>query len=500
MEKKLAELKSRLLEISDLNGANAVLGWDQSTYMPAGGAETRGRQMSTLAKLAQEKFIDPAIGKLLDDLQKYAESLPYDSDDASLIRVTRRDYDLATKIPPDFVARISVHQAESYQAWTEARPANDFAKVRPFLDKTVELSREYANFFAPYEHIADPLIDRADFGMKASSVRTLFAGLREQQVPIVKAITAQAAPDNSFMKQPFPKEGQMEFARAVVKKLGYDYNHGRDDLTHHPFTTSFSQNDVRITTRVNEHDLGDCMFSMIHEAGHAMYEQGVSKAYEGTPLANGTSAGVHESQSRLWENLVGRSRGFWEYFYPDLQKSFPHLSGVSLDAFYRAINTVKRSLIRTEADEVTYNLHVMLRFEFELQLLEGKLAVKDLPEAWHERFQSDFGIRAPDDKDGCLQDVHWFGGIVGGMFQGYTLGNVMGAQFFAAALKAHPEIPNEMKQGKFDTLHNWLIENIYKHGRKFTAPELVKRVTGSDVSIEPYIHYLRTKYGELYTL
>jgi carboxypeptidase Taq len=500
MEKKLAELKERLLEISDLNGAGAVLGWDQSTYMPAGGAETRGRQMSTLAKLAQETFIDPAIGKLLDDLQKYAESLPYDSDDASLIRVTQRDYDLATKIPPDFVARISVHQAESYQVWTEARPANDFAKVRPFLEKTVELSREFSNFFTPYDHIADPLIDRADFGMKASSVRTLFAGLREQQVPIVKAITAQTAPDNAFMKQSFPKEGQMEFSRMVVKKLGYDYNRGRDDQTHHPFTISFSQDDVRITTRINEHDLGDCLFSMIHEAGHAMYEQGVSKAYEGTPLANGTSAGVHESQSRLWENLVGRSRGFWEYFYPDLQKAFPHLSGVSLDGFYRAINTVKRSLIRTEADEVTYNLHVMLRFEFELQLLEGKLAVKDLPEAWHERFQSDFGIHAPDDRDGCLQDVHWYFGVVGGMFQGYTLGNVMGAQFFAAALKAHPEIPAEMKQGKFDTLHNWLIENIYKHGRKFTAPELVKRVTGSEVRIEPYIQYLRTKYGELYKL
>jgi carboxypeptidase Taq len=500
MEKKIAELKARLTEIADLNGVQAVLGWDQSTYMPSGGAETRGRQMATLARLSQEKFIDPAIGKLLDELQKYAESLPPDSDDASLVRVTRRDYERATKVPPDYVSRLSAHQAESYQAWTEARPANDFAKVRPHLEKTLDLSRELANFFPGYEHIADPLIDNADFGMKASSVRILFASLRAQQVPIVKAIASQAAADNSFMRQTFPKESQMEFSRMVVKRLGYDYNRGRDDLTHHPFTTSFSQNDVRITTRVNEKDLGDCLFSMIHEAGHGMYEQGVNPAYEGLPLANGTSAGVHESQSRLWENVVGRSRGFWEFFYPELQKTFPHLKNISLDAFYRAINSVKRSLIRTEADEVTYNLHVMLRFDFELQLLEGTLAIKDLPEAWHERFTADFGMRAPDDRDGCLQDVHWYFGIVGGMFQGYTLGNVMSAQFYAAALKAHPEIPDEMKQGKFDTLHNWLIENIYTHGRKYTAPELVKRVTGSDVSIEPYIKYLRTKYGELYKL
>jgi carboxypeptidase Taq len=231
-----------------------------------------------------------------------------------------------------------------------------------------------------------------------------------------------------------------------------------------------------------------------------MYEQGVNPAYEGTPLAGGTSAGVHESQSRLWENVVGRSRGFWEFFYADLQKAFPHLQNINQEAFYRAINKVERSLIRTESDEVTYNLHIMLRLDFELQLLEGKLAVKDLPEAWRERFKADLGIVPPDDKDGVLQDIHWYGGAVGGAFQGYTLGNILSAQFFAAALKAHPEIPDDMKQGKFDTLHQWLVENIYMHGRKFTAPELVKRVTGSEITIEPYIKYLQTKYGELYKL
>ena len=501
MEKKLAELKARLAEISDLNSAAAVLGWDQATYMPAGGAEARGRQMATLAKLAQEKFIDPAIGKLLDDLQSYAESLPYDSDDASLIRVTRRDYERAIKVPPEFVARISTHQSESYQAWTEARPANDFASVRPLLEKTLDLSRELANYFPGYEHIADPWIDFADYGMKAASVSALFAELRGKTVPIVQAITSQAPVDDACLKKHYPDAGQMAVSELIIKRLGYDYNRGRMDKTHHPFTIEFSIGDVRIATRVQENWLGDCLFSAIHEAGHAMYEQGVDKAYEGTPLAGGTSAGVHESQSRLWENVVGRSRGFWEYFYPELQKTFPEqLEDVSLETFYRAVNKVERSLIRADADEVTYNLHVMLRFDFELQMLEGKLAVKDLPEAWHERFQADFGIRVPNDRDGVLQDVHWFTHHIGGVFQGYTLGNIMGAQFYNAALRAHPEIPEDMKQGKFERLHSWLIENIYKHGRKYTASELVERVTGGPITIEPYIHYLRDKYDELYKI
>jgi len=501
METELTALKTRLIEISDLNNAAAVLGWDQATYMPSGGAEARGRQMATLAKLAQEKFIDLAVGKLLDDLQPYEESLPYDSDDASLIRVTRRDYERAIKIPPEFVGRFSAHSSESYQAWTEARPANDFARLRPLLEKTLDLSREMANFFPGYEHIADPLIDFADYGMKAASVRALFAELREKTVPIVQAITAQAPADDSCLKRNYPEAGQFAFSELTIKRLGYDYTRGRMDKTHHPFTTGFSIGDVRITTRVQENWLGDCLFSAIHEAGHAMYEQGIDKAYEGTPLAGGASAGVHESQSRLWENVVGRSRGFWEYFYPELQKTFPEqLEDVSLETFHRAVNKVERSLIRTDADEVTYNLHVMLRFDFELKMLEGKLAVKDLPEAWHERFKADCGICAPNDRDGVLHDVHWFAGLIGGVFQGYTLGNVLGAQFYAAALEAHPEIPDDMRQGKFDTLHRWLIENIYRHGRKYTAEELVQRVTGGPISIAPYIQYLHSKYGELYKI
>jgi len=499
MEAKLQELKNRLIEINDLESAVALLYWDQSTYMPPGGAPARARQLATLGRIAHEKFIDPAIGKLLDDLQAYEESLPYDSDDASLIRVTRREYERDVKVPPSFAARLYEHTAKSYQVWTKARPANDFTAVQPYLEKTLDLSRELAEFFPGYEHIADPLIDYSDYGMKASTVRALFAELREQLVPIVQAITAQPPSDDSCLHQRFSEARQLAFGRDVIKRFGFDFDRGREDKTPHPFTTSFSIDDVRITTRVKKDLFGDALFSTMHEAGHAMYEQNIRKEFEGTPLGGGTSSGVHESQSRLWENIVGRSRGFWEFFYPRLQKAFRRqLGSVELETFYRAINKVERSLIRTDADEVTYNLHVMLRFDFELQMLEGDLAIRDLPEAWQERFRADIGVVSPDNRDGVLQDVHWYAGRIGGAFQGYTLGNIMNAQFYAAALQAHPEIPAEIEQGKFDTLFGWLKENIWQHGSKFTTPELVERITGGPISIEPYIRYLRTKYGDLY--
>ena len=501
MESKLQELKTRLLEINDLESAAAVLDWDQSTYMPPGGAEARARQIATLNRLAHEKFTDPAIGKLLEDLRPYEESLPYDSDEASLIRVTRREYERAVKVPPSFVAELSGHTSQTYAIWAKARPANDFSVVQPYLEKTLDLSRQLADFFPGYEHIADPLIDFHDYGLKASMIRTLFAELREQLVPLVEKITAQPPADDSCLHQNFPEAKQWAFGVEVAKRIGYDFERGREDKTPHPFTTKFSIGDVRITTRVKENDLGEALFGTIHEAGHALYEQGINPDFEGTPLAKGTSASVHESQSRLWENIVGCSRGFWKFFYPRLQRIFPdQLGSVPLETFYRAINKVERSLIRTEADEVTYNLHVMLRFDLELALLEGNLRVKDLPEAWRERYKADLGILPPDDRDGVLQDVHWYSGVIGGAFQGYTLGNILSAQFFEAALQAHPEIPSEIEEGEFSTLHNWLKENIYQHGSKYTTTELVERVTGGPMSIEPYIRYLRTKYGELYEL
>jgi carboxypeptidase Taq len=501
MEQKLLELKRRLLEIDDLEKAAAVLEWDQSTYMPPGGSEARGRHVATLARLAQEKFIDPAVGKLLDELQPYADSLPYDSIKASLIRVTRRKYDRAIRVPPAFIGEMFRHGSQTYQAWTEARPANDFARMQPLLEKTLDLSRQLADFFPGYEHIIDPLIDDVDYGMKASTLKTLFADLRKEQVPIVQAITSQQLADDACLRKHFPHDEQLAICKELVAQMGYDFQRGRLDLTHHPFETTFSVGDVRITTRVKEHDLSECLYGVLHEGGHGMYEQGVRPELEGTPMGGGTSAGVHESQSRLWENLVGRSRDFCEYAYPRLQAAFPaQLGDVPIEVFYRAINKVERSLIRVDADEVTYNLHVMLRFDFEMALLEGTLAVRDLPEAWHERFKADIGITPPDDRDGVLQDVHWYAGTIGGAFQGYTLGNVLSASFFEQALQAHPEIPAEMRQGKFSTLHGWLRDNIYQHGSKFTAPELIERATGGPIRIEPYIRYLRTKYGELYDL
>jgi carboxypeptidase Taq len=501
IEAKLAEFKRRLLEISDLNFSNAVLGWDQATYMPPGGAEARGRQSAMLSKLAHEQSVDPALGKLLDDLEPHGERLPYDSDDASLIRVARRDFEKAIRVPSDYVERASAHSSASYVAWTKARPANDFAAMRPYLEKNVALSREYAGYFASYRHVTDPMIDDYDAGMTTESVRALFAALRRELVPIVHAICDQPETDDRCLRGTFAEAKQLELSITMVKRLGYDFARGRLDKTHHPFCTKFSAGDVRITTRVDEGDIGQALFSTIHESGHAMYEQGVAAALAGTPLGSGTSAGVHESQSRLWENVVARGRGFWEHFFPVLRDTFPDpFRSVVPDTFYRAINKVERSLIRTDADEVTYNLHVMMRFDLELDMLEGRLPVKNLPEAWRARIKADLGIAPDDDRDGCLQDVHWFSGGIGGSFQGYTIGNILSAQFYAAAVKAHPDIPREIARGEFGTLHKWLIAHIHRYGRKFEPNELVARATGEPMTIAPYVAYLRGKYGELYRL
>ena len=501
MNGKLAELKGRLMEVYDLNMAAAVLRWDQATYMPPGGAPARGRQLAVLSRIAHERFTDPAIGRLLDELGPQAAGLPYDSDEAALMRTTRREYDQAVKVPGSFISDLNNHAAISYQTWTEARPADDFARVRPLLEKTLDLSRRLASFFPGYESVADPLIDYSDYGMKASTLRGIFAELRGRLVPLVHAITAQPPVDDSCLHHRAPEGPQLAFGLGVIEKFGYDFKRGRQDKTHHPFMTKFSLGDVRITTRVRDDDVADALFSTLHESGHGIYEQGIRADLEGTPLGHGASSGIHESQSRLWENIVGRSRPFWQFFYPRLQGTFPEaLKAVPVETFYRAINKVQRSLIRTDADEVTYNLHVMMRFDLELDMLEGRLAVKDLPEAWRARFRADLGIPVPNDKDGVLQDVHWFGGLIGGQFQGYTLGNILSAQFFEAARRRHPEIPDQIGRGEFATLHGWLRENLYQHGSKFTAAELVERATGGPMSVEPYLRYLWTKFQPIYGL
>ncbi|NOK59259.1 MAG: carboxypeptidase M32 [Chloroflexi bacterium AL-W] len=501
METILEELTTHLGEINDLESINALLEWDQITYMPPQGATARGRQMATLSTLVHTKHTDPAIGRLLEKLHTYEEQLPYESDEASLIRVARRDYEQWIRVPSAFIAEFSNHLSESYTAWLAAREANNFTVVQPYVEKTLELSRQYSTFFPGHDHSIDPLINLSDYGMSAATIRSLFTELRQHLVPIVHAISEQPAIDDSCLHQYFPEDQQLAFGNEVIQRLGYDFERGRQDKTVHPFMTKFSLGDVRITTRIDENYLNEALFSTIHEAGHALYEQGINRAFERTPLAVGTSSGVHESQSRLWENMVGRSEPFWHYFYPRLQAAFPQqLAHVPITTFYRAINKVACSLIRTDADEVTYNLHAMLRFDLELALLEGTLHICDLPEAWNARYQTDLGIVPSDDRMGVLQDIHWYMGYIGGAFQGYTIGNILSAQFFEAAQKAHPTITSEIAQGEFDTLHNWLRMHIYAHGRKFTADEIVAQATGQPLSIEPYMNYLRSKYEKLYIL
>lgn len=505
MDPKFTELERRLNQVHDLQMAAALLSWDQETYMPPGGAEGRARQMATLASLAHEKFTNDEVGQLLEDLRQVEAGLDYNSDEASLIRVARREYDKRKRVPAAFVARQTQTQALSYNTWVMARPTSDFASVEPWLRQMLDLSLEYASFFPNGEgaahHPADALIDLVDPGMSAAEIRRVFGALRAELRPLVQAVTSQPPADDRCLKQYFPAADQLEFGLRMAARLGYDLKRGRQDKTAHPFMTSFSIGDVRITTRIDENNWGEAFFSTIHESGHAMYGQGHARSLEGTMLADGASSGLHESQSRLWENRVGRSRGFWEYAYPELQAKFPSQFGdVPLDTFYRAINKVERSLIRTEADEVTYNLHVMLRFELELQMLDGQLAIRDLPEAWAESQAKDIGVTPPNHALGVMQDVHWYGGQIGGVFQGYSLGNILSAQLYEAALQAHPGIPDEIRRGEFGSLHSWLVENVYRHGAKYLPNELIERATGGPLDSAPYVRYLRHKYGELYEL
>lgn len=495
------DLLDRLRRASDLRSAGAVLSWDQTTYMPPAGAPARGRQLALLEELAHQEATAPEIGRLLEQLTRELDNLDPDSDEAAMIRVAQRDYDRATRLPTAFVAEAAAHMADSYQAWTTARPANDFGAVEPFLQKTLDLSRRYADFFPGYAHPADPHIDVSDYGMTVATIRPLFAELRAFLTPLVQAIAAKPEADASCLFKHYPEADQLAFGEKLIRDYGYDFTRGRQDKTHHPYMTRFSWGDCRITTRVYEDYLAGGLFATLHEAGHAFYEMGTDPAFDATPLGDGTSAGVHESQSRTWENVVGRSRGFWQRYYPDLQVVFPdQLGDVSVDDFYKAINRVKPSLIRVEADEVTYNLHVIIRFELECALLEGSATIAALPDLWRARYAEYLGVEPPDHHDGVLQDVHWFAGWIGGAFQGYTLGNILSGQFYGAALTAHPTIPADIARGEFGVLHGWLRDNIYRYGRKYTTAELVQRITGGPIRLEPYQQYLTEKYSALYGL
>ncbi|WP_186644846.1 carboxypeptidase M32 [Fluviispira vulneris] len=491
---KFKILREQFAEITDLRAASSVLYWDQNTYMPPQGAESRGRQMATLRKVAHEKVASAQVEKLLDDLDGFEKDFPYESDEASFLRLARREFDLATKVPADFISEIVQHFSICYEAWIRAKDESNFKLIEPFLEKSVDHSHKYSQFF-PHKHVLDPLIAEHDYGFTTESITNIFSELRSELVPFAKDIISEKKVEFEFLNKMYPKKIQQLFVEKILTEIGYDFSRGRLDLTHHPFMISFSRGDIRITNRYDENNFNDSLFGAIHELGHAFYELGNAKELDGNILFGGTSAGVHESQSRLWENIVGRSKEFWEYFYKDFQMLFPEqLKNVSLHTFYASINNVTPSLIRTEADEVTYNLHVMIRFDLEKQLLEGKLKVKDLPEAWNARYLSDLGVKVPNDSHGCLQDVHWFAGLVGGCFQGYTLGNLMSAQFFDVASAALPNLKNDIKNGNFAELQKWLIENIYCHGKKFTGPEILKKVTKKDLNIANYMNYLKRKF------
>jgi carboxypeptidase Taq len=500
MESKLAYLKTILAEISDLQNAAGLLGWDQQTYMPPGGAEDRGYQLGTLRKLAHTKFTSEEVGGLLDELDSFAEQLPPDSNDARLIRVTRREYKKQTKVPPDMVREFAQVTTQAFQVWQEARAEDNFPKFRPFLERIVILRRQYADLFAPYDHIYDPLLDDFEPGLKTAEVKAIFNALRPQQVDLIKAISEHSQVDFSFLYQPFDEQKQWNFGVEVITKFGYDWKRGHLDKSAHPFTQSFSIDDVRITTRLSTHYIGSALFGTMHESGHAIYEQGVDHALSRSPLASGASLAFHESQSRMWENLVGRSMPFWEHFYPRMQAIFPsQLGEIKLEKFYKGINKVEPSLIRVEADEATYNLHIMLRLEIEIALMEKKLEVKDLPEAWNTYMKDYLGIIPPNDTKGVLQDVHWSSGMIG-YFSTYALGNLISAQLWERINADIPDLPNQIREGRFMALLDWLRVNIHRHGAKFESQELVQRITGSKIDPAAYVRYLRQKYDEIYQL
>ena len=501
MSEKFDQLRTRLEAMIDVGAAAAVLGWDQQTYMPPGGAEARAMQLSTLTKTVHEWFVSDEIGQLLEDLEGELAATDYDSFEASMVRVTRRQYDRERKLPAELVAELTKTTALAHQAWQKAREASDYSQFQPHLEKILDLTIQKADAWGYEDRVYDALLEGFEPGMKAAQVETLFGEVKEGLVPLVKAIAERKeAVDDTLFEQEFDVDKQWDFGIEVVKALGFDFEHGRQDKTAHPFTTSFSPSDVRLTTRLYPDKFKSALFATIHEAGHGMYEQGFDRSFDRTPLSDSASLGVHESQSRMWENIVGRSRGFWTHWLPRLKECFPRqLEGVGVEAFYQAINRVEPSLIRVEADEVTYNLHIMLRFEIENLMVEGKVQVADLPELWDAKMEEYLGIRPPDVADGVLQDVHWSSGYIG-YFPTYSLGNLLAAQFYNQAVTEHPSIPDQIELGEFTTLFTWMREKIHKPGSKYTPAELVERVTGGAIRTEPFLDYVRAKYTDIYEL
>jgi carboxypeptidase Taq len=487
----LEELRRLLGEVSDVRAAQAVLDWDQQVMMPPDGGPVRAHRLATLERIQHQLFTADRIGELLDELRPLEAELPHDDDAACLIRVTRRDWEKARRVPAELAAEQTLVASEGMEAWIRAREEDDYASFRPWLDRHLELKRRYVACFDPAADPYDVLLDDYEPGTTTAEVDAVFRRLREGLAPLIAA----ADPDVPGLGTgPFPTAAQEALAVEVMTAFGYDPASMRLDATVHPFCSSFGIADVRITTRYLDDDL-ESLYSCMHEIGHGVYERGVSPALERTPLAHGCSSGLHESQSRLWENVVGRSLPFCRWLHPRLVAAFPDAFGaLSVDGLYRAVNRVQPSLIRVDADEVTYGMHIILRFELERELLAGTLSTADLPEAWNARVEEYLGIAVPENRGGVLQDVHWSCGLFG-YFPTYQLGNVMSVQIWEAARAALPDLDDRFERGDFSTLGTWLRDTLYALGRKLTPKETLARVAGGPIDPEPYLAYLQAKHG-----
>ena len=494
LRSRFDELLRRLGEISDLQRATGLLIWDQETKMPPLGAPARAEQLATLARLAHDHATAPELGALLEQLGELEESSEYDSLEASVVRVARRDYDKKRRVPSDLRAELTRAGSLGYGAWLEAREAADYEILRPHLDRRLELTREYVACHEPYDDPYDVLLDDHERGMLTADVAAVFARLKEGLVPLVGGIREPV--DDSCLHGDFSRERQREFSLEILARWGMDDQAWRLDDTVHPFATNGSITDIRLTTQFHDDQLVGIL-SCLHEFGHGIYERQVDERYERTPLAEGVSSSFHESQSRLWENLVGRSLSTWRFFYPQLQEAFPERFGdVPLETFHRALNKVEPTMRRVDADEVTYCLHIILRFELERALLTGELALADLPEAFDAKMHDYLGLQPPNVTCGALQDAHW-SDLTFGYFPTYALGNVVSVQLWERAEADVGPFDEQFERGEFAPLRDWLTENVYRWGRTFTPQELLQRAAGRPMDPEPYLRYLEGKLNDL---
>ncbi|HSJ16962.1 MAG TPA: carboxypeptidase M32 [Solirubrobacterales bacterium] len=495
------ELLRRLGEISDLGRARALLAWDERTHMPPGGGEARAEQLATLTRVRHERLSSDELGSLLDRLRPEAEKLPYDSDEASMVRTATREWDKARRVPGELRAEIARAASLAERAWVDARGGSDFALFLPSLERNVELKRRYLECFDDADHPYDPLLDDFEPQTTTAEVRPVLDALREGLRPLVAEIAERAdSVDSSCLHGAFPIDAQRRLVHGLVADLPLDAGAWRLDTTVHPFATAIATTDIRLTTRYDETYLGAALWGALHEAGHGIYESGFDPALRRSPLCRPPSLGLHESQSRTWENWVGRSRPYLRHIHPRLRDEFPQpFATVDAEELYRAANRVAPSLIRIEADELTYNLHIALRFELELEIFEDRLVLADLPEAWNARMKHYLGIEVPDDARGVLQDVHWAAGSFG-YFPTYSLGNVIAGQIWALATEALPDLDRQIERGELEPLRDWLRERLYRHGGKFTPAETLERVCGAPLSVEPYLAQMRRKMGGIYGL